>query len=92
MVLPKPRAEVGHKQPSARNRSHADRAKRVALPGRRPHDGLVRLVGAPQRSGSIRLRLCADARIIRALAEGAHDSARMTEIPLMSSLFISTID
>jgi len=25
-------------------------------------------------------------------AEGAHDSARMTEIPLMSSLFISTID
>jgi hypothetical protein len=30
--------------------------------------------------------------IIRALAEGAHDSARKTEIPLMSSLFISTID
>jgi hypothetical protein len=26
------------------------------------------------------------------LAEDAHDSARMTEIPGMSSLFISTID
>jgi len=39
-----------------------------------------------------RLRLRADTSIIRALAEGAHDSARKTEIPLMSSLFISTID
>jgi hypothetical protein len=28
----------------------------------------------------------------RPIDEGAHDSARMTEIPLMSSLFISTID
>ncbi len=26
------------------------------------------------------------------IAEGAHDSARMTEIPPMSSLFLSTID
>jgi len=38
------------------------------------------------------LRLRADAAIIRALAEGAHDSARKSEIPAMSSLFISTID
>jgi len=39
-----------------------------------------------------RLRAFARAPIIRALAEGAHDSARKSEIPLMSSLFISTID
>jgi hypothetical protein len=39
-----------------------------------------------------RLRIRSDALIIRPLAEGAHDSARMTEIPLMSSLFTSTID
>jgi hypothetical protein len=39
-----------------------------------------------------RLRTVANAPIIRALAEGAHDSARMLEIPAMSSLFISTID
>jgi hypothetical protein len=43
-------------------------------------------------AGALRLRRRAHARIIRALAEGAHDSARKTEIPLMSSLFISTID
>jgi hypothetical protein len=34
-----------------------------------------------------------DAGIMRApMLKGAHDSACMTEIPLMSSLFISTID
>jgi hypothetical protein len=39
-----------------------------------------------------RLRGVANAPIIRALADGAHDSARISEIPAMSSLFISTID
>jgi hypothetical protein len=39
-----------------------------------------------------RLHAGCGASIIRALAEGAHDSARKTEIPAMSSLFISTID
>jgi hypothetical protein len=44
-------------------------------------------------TGRDRLRNRSDARIIRApVAEGAHDSARMTEFSLMSSLFISTID
>jgi len=38
------------------------------------------------------LRIRIDPRIIRILAEGADDSARITEIPSMSSLFISTID
>jgi hypothetical protein len=39
-----------------------------------------------------RLRARVAACIIRTLAEGADDSARMTEISPMSSLFISTID
>ena len=39
-----------------------------------------------------RLRADAGAFIIRTLAEGADDSARMTEIPVMSSLFKPTID
>ena len=54
-----------------------------------PHLPLARHNAA----GAAPLRRRVDARIIRALvAEGAHDSARLTEIPLMSSLFISTID
>ena len=52
-----------------------------------------RAVGAPQRKAP-KLLACArlDLHHPAPIAEGAHDSARMTEIPLMSSLFISTID
>jgi hypothetical protein len=50
-------------------------------------------VGVPQLDGPSRLRGRDDACMMRAsFAEGAYDSARMTEIPPMSSLFISTID
>jgi hypothetical protein len=51
------------------------------------------LVGAPQRTGPFALaRPHRLAHHPRPTAEGAHDSARMTEIPLMSSMFISTHD
>jgi hypothetical protein len=49
-------------------------------------------VGAPQRSSAIPLAHSRRCPHHSRPAEGTHDSARMTEIPLMSSLFISTID
>ncbi|MCE4553035.1 hypothetical protein LXT13_01065 [Pelomonas sp. P8] len=48
---------------------------------------------SPRHEAAMRgLRRRANLAMIRPLAEGAHDSARMTEIPAMSSLFLSTID
>jgi hypothetical protein len=66
---------------------------RVGLIGRPPHR-LPRTAALARRNARMPpcLHTAFGARIIRALAEGAHDSARKTEIPAMSSLFISTID